>query len=391
MAIRDTKDGKGYYVEVFLGTDPNTGEKIRKTKTFRPKNRENSKLAKAWEVDILNQYEKGELVKKKVLLKDYLDEWYNACITPSKLAYNTKRRYTSLLDCVKNGLGNVRADKLRTKMIDDFYLKLQSEMITLKNGTVKRRYMDGTILKVHKIFKQAMDQAVIWEVVVKNYVADAKPPADDVRDIKSWSIEDINDFLANIKESKVYLPTFIAYHTGLREGEVSALKFKTDIDFKKEVINVNHNMVEKRGEGLVLEYPKTDSSKDTVVMTKALKDKLKAVEKEHKIHKLKTGIELEYVCSWEDGRPLRPTYISRAFSKFAKIYAAEHDIAPITFHGLRHSHATILFENGASSQEISKRLRHSRVSTTDDIYIHVKNEIKKSTADIFDKAVDKAK
>ncbi|QUH20259.1 tyrosine-type recombinase/integrase [Alkaliphilus sp. B6464] len=121
------------------------------------------------------------------------------------------------------------------------------------------------------------------------------------------------------------------------------------------------DMVEKTKEGPVLEGPKTESSKDTVAMTNDLLDKLKQIDKEYKKHKLKTGIELDFVCSWEDGRPLR------------------------------HSHATILFELGASSQEISKRLRHSRVSTTDDIYIHVKEDIKKSTADLFNQAVEKIK
>ncbi|OZV11077.1 hypothetical protein CIW83_16995 [Tissierella sp. P1] len=43
------------------------------------------------------------------------------------------------------------------------------------------------------------------------------------------------------------------------------------------------------------------------------------------------------------------------------------------------------------SQEISKRLRHSIVSTTDDIYIHVTEEIKKSTAQLFDQAIDSKK
>ncbi len=51
----------------------------------------------------------------------------------------------------------------------------------------------------------------------------------------------------------------------------------------------------------------------------------------------------------------------------------------------------MVYRVGADSQEISKRLRHSRVSTTDDIYIHVTEEIKKSTARLFDQAIDSKK
>jgi integrase len=88
---------------------------------------------------------------------------------------------------------------------------------------------------------------------------------------------------------------------------------------------------------------------------------------------------------------LRPTYISKVFIKFAKQFSEEKGIDRITFHGLRHSHATMVYRVGADSQEISKRLRHSRVSTTDDIYIHVTEEIKKSTAQLFDQAIDSKK
>lgn len=64
---------------------------------------------------------------------------------------------------------------------------------------------------------------------------------------------------------------------------------------------------------MVLESPKTDSSKSTVMLTKKLIEELKLVEIERKKHKLKTGIDLDFVCSWQDGRSLRPTYISKTF------------------------------------------------------------------------------
>lgn len=389
MAIREIEGG--YYVEVFLGTDPITGKKIRKTKTFKPKSRENLKLAKTWEVKIQEQYDKGELDSKgEVLLGDFLEDWFETFVVDKK-AYNTESRYRTFVDCIKEHLGKVKLNKLKAKMIDEFYNKMSKEMKTLKNGTTKRRYADGTILKTHKMFKLAMDQAVKWELVPKNVVALASPPADDKRKIQYWNVDLIEEFLNCIKDTVIYLPVFIAYHTGLREGEIAALRWKEDVKLKEGYLMVNHNMVEKKGEGLVLEDTKTPASEAKVALTKELTSVLESVLKEQKKHKLKTGIGLEYVCRWKDGRPLRPTYISKTFTKFAKKFSEEKGINRITFHGLRHSHATILYSVGANSQEISKRLRHSRVSTTDDIYIHVTEEIKKSTAELFDKAVEQSK
>jgi len=182
MAIRELDNG--YYVEVFLGTDPVTGKKDRKTKTFKPKNREKLKEAKAWEVKILESYNKGELVLKgNITLNDFLDDWFKTFVKGKK-AYNTETRYKVFVDCIKVHLGQVKLDKLRTKMIDEFYDKMSKEMKTLKNRTVQRRYADGTILKTHKMFRLAIQQAVDWEMITKNYVDAAKPPADDKRDIQ---------------------------------------------------------------------------------------------------------------------------------------------------------------------------------------------------------------
>lgn len=389
MAIRETKDG--YYVEAYLGINPITGKKDRATKIFTPKNRKNLAAAKAWEVKIKEDYAKGTYnVNGNVTLSAYLDDWFKTMIKGKK-AYNTEKRYKVHIDCIKKHLGKVILNKLRTKMIDKFYSDLQAEMKTFKNGTTKRRYSNETILKTHKMFRMAIEQAVAWEMISKNYVDFAKPPASDTKEARSWPLKTVNDFLEYIKDEKIYLPCFIVVHTALREGEVCALRFKEDINFKKGYIAVNKTMVEKAKIGLELEDPKTESSKDIVYMTKDLKNKLLEVQRERKKHKLKTGIELNYVCCWEDDRPLRPTYISRRFRQLAEKFSKEKGIEPITFHGLRHSHATILYEHGADTFEISKQLRHSRPSTTENIYLHANKEIKKSTAQIFDKAVENSK
>lgn len=379
VAVRKTE--KGWYVEVYLGTNPITGKKIRKTRTFKKQ-----KEAKDWELEILQAYKTGTLnLKGNMKLGEYLEYWFDTYALVNT-AEPTQKRYRSFIECINKHLGHVTLDKLKTSMIDEFYANLKKETKTLKNGKTKRKYMDGTILKTHKLLREALDKAVGWEVIGKNPADYATPPADDEREINTWTIEETNQFLDKIRDTIIYLPVLIAYHTGLRIGEVCALRWE-DINLKDGYLTVRHTIVEKKGSGLVLKEPKTESSKANVALTKELHSMLKSALSEQKKHKLKTGIELEYVCCWEDGRPLRPTYVSKAFTKYVKKYGMKK----ITFHGLRHSHATILFTYGATSQEISKRLRHSRVSTTDDIYIHVTDKIKKSTAELFDKALDQSK
>lgn len=376
MAIRKVNDK--YKAEVYLGLDEITGKKIRKTKTFKK-----LKEAKDWEIDMLSKFNNGELeLSNNMTVSEYLKYYFETYVEVNT-KYNTQRRYLVFIDCINDYLGQIKLTDLKTSTVEKFYSEMKKETITLKDKTIKKRYSDGTILKTHKFFNQAIEKSIAWDLLLKNPVKYASPPRDDTREMSTWSMDEYYSFLDKIKDTPIYLPVQIAFHTGLRVGEIAALRWE-DININEGYLKVNYNAVEKKGKGVVLESPKTDSSKSTVMLTDELIKELKAADKERKIHKLKSGIELKFVCSRLDGQGLRPTYISKTFRK----HMLKYGLPEITFHGLRHTHASILFELGASSQEISKRLRHSRVSTTDDIYIHLKEDTKKSTAELFNKAVD---
>ncbi len=217
------------------------------------------------------------------------------------------------------------------------------------------------------------------------------PPSDDVRNINTWSINTVNEFLELINEDNLYSAVNLAYRTGMRVNEVSALRWE-DIDFKNHLIKVRHNMAESKSI-LLLEEPKTKNSKrDIDVDDDTIKwiNSIKLPQQEINLalpEDLK--INFEYVCSWNDGRPFSPMYITKSFTRLVKNHSDK--FKKITFHGLRHSHASILFQEGISSNVISKRLGHSRTSITDDIYIHIKPQMQKEAAKVFGEAIKKAK
>ncbi len=375
MSVRKIEDGR-YKAEVYLGKK-SSGKKARKTKIFVKQ-----KDAKKWEREIIAKYKTGSMdLDENMLLETYLDYWF-ATYVEANTKYNTQKRYKRLLTQVKERIGYLPLVDVKTPIVDRLYADIKRDT----------NLANGTIVKIHRVFRQAMEQAVGWELLIKNPVHYAKPPKDDVREIEAWSMEEADLFFKTLPECQVWLPAYVVYHTGLRQGEVAALRWQ-DVDLDEGILKVNHNMIEKKGGILELDTPKTDSSLSVVVMTDSLIMTLKKLQLEHKKHKLQTGIEMEYVCGWLDGRPLRPNYISKAFKKAVekvnKLLKKEDQITLITFHGLRHTHASILYDVGASSHEISKRLRHSRVSTTDNIYIHMSEKKRKDTALAFDDAVKK--
>lgn len=75
----------------------------------------------------------------------------------------------------------------------------------------------------------------------------------------------------------------------------------------------------------------------------------------------------ERVFTYEDGRELRPSYISRLFDTFV----TKTGLPDIRFHDLRHVHASMLISAGVPLAVISKRLGHSTIAITSDLYGHL--------------------
>lgn len=209
MSIREIENG--YHVEVFLGKDPITGKKIRKYKTFTPPGRKSMKEAKIWEAEMLESYKKGNLdIKGSMKLSDYMDYWFENYSVPNT-AYQTQKRYKTFCNCIKNNIGHIPLDELNPPILERFYAAMRQEMVTLKDGTIKRRYMDGTILKTHKVLHKALSKAVSWQYLSKNVSDYAKPPADDKRNISTWTVSEARQFMRLIHESKLWLAASIAF------------------------------------------------------------------------------------------------------------------------------------------------------------------------------------
>lgn len=87
-----------------------------------------------------------------------------------------------------------------------------------------------------------------------------------------------------------------------------------------------------------------------------------------------------YVCCWDDGRPVRPDYVSQRF----KAVLDRNGLPSIRFHDLRHTNATLLLGNNVNIKWLSDWLGHSTINTTVDIYAHVTEKIQQEVANKMD-------
>ncbi len=121
--------------------------------------------------------------------------------------------------------------------------------------------------------------------------------------------------------------------------------------------------------------PKTNSSVRMFELTDKMADYFKQKEEEVKHQKEVCGSSYEmdwdgFICVGKTGHPLMPQHLSASFHRFL----LSHKMRLIRFHDLRYSNATLLFASGASLKEIQGWLGHSKITTTANIYVHLKDD-----------------
>ena len=157
------------------------------------------------------------------------------------------------------------------------------------------------------------------------------------------------------------LPALI-YYTGMRWGEALALKWE-DIDFSRKQIKIERSVYYVSTRPAIKE-PKTESGKRKVPLLQPLETALN--------HKRQKG----YIFTPDHGKSLLwESQAQGLYKKFQKETGIE-----VTAHQIRHGYATALFEAGIEAKIAQKLLGHAQITTTLDIYTHVRDEMLENAA-----------
>jgi integrase len=213
--------------------------------------------------------------------------------------------------------------------------------------------------------------------------ADAVDPPKVER--KQMVVLDTDATAAVIEEARRttnFIPIVLAVLTGLRRGEIAALRWKSVRLDAGQLSVVASAEQTKAG---VREKESKSGRCRTVALPALLVDELRQHRVQQAEDMLRLGVRLgddHHVFMKADGNPVQPNSLTHAITNFMKARGGK-----VRLHGLRHSHATHLLVANVHPKIVSERLGHSKVGITLDLYSHVLPGMQEDAAARVDNAL----
>jgi len=347
------KRGKTWQYEISYKKTNGTYAKLRQG-GFRTKSD-----ASAVAIELENELKKGyDPSKKDMLLSEYYKSWI-ALYKKSSVSERTYRRY---LDTLSNIEKYFEFDSLSDMTKAKYQEGLNSFAETHAKATTKRFHTH-----IRACILEALDEKVIFKDFTRTAIIVGKNPTKRP-DEKYLNYE---DFKALMKacESRLderytspYL-ILIGGFTGARYSELLGLTWN-DIDFDSLTINIDKswNLLTNDFGDL-----KNESSKRVIDIDRHTANILNDLKKKQIVTK-----ENLVFYNQENGM-----ITSNAVNKTLKKIQQQLDIEPaITFHGLRHTNASVLLYQGIDIMYVSAHLGHKDISITQEVYSHILDEMK---------------
>lgn len=171
-----------------------------------------------------------------------------------------------------------------------------------------------------------------------------------------------------IQHRRVYWPVLVALATGMRRGEILALRWR-HIDLDGGSVRVVESL-EQTKLGLRFKPPKSGKAR-AVTLPGYATEELRRLMREQAEELLRLGVRQggdTLLCARADGSPMPPRSLTH---EFAKVSGRTDGVPRVRFHDLRHSHATQLLLAGVHPKIAQERLGHSSIAVTLDLYSHV--------------------
>ncbi|MBC6976672.1 site-specific integrase [Streptococcus cristatus] len=384
MNITEYKKKNGttvYRASVYLGVDKLTGKKARTTVTASTKKSVKIKAREAVNAFAANGYS----VKEKPTITTYRElvalwwESYKNTIKP-----NSQQSMEGIVRLhILPVFGDYKLDKLTTPIIQQQVNKWADKA----NKGEKGAYANYSFL--NNINRRILQYGVTMQAIKHNPARDVIIPRkqqNKEHKVKFFSNQELKQFLDYLEDldqsSYENFFDYVLYKTllasGCRIGEALALEW-SDIDLKKGTISISKTLNR---------YQETNTPKSKAGLREIDIDKAT-------VSLLKQYKKRQQVQSWQLGRSegivFTPFTTKYAYACLLRKRLQSHfkaaGVPDISFHGFRHTHATIMLYAGIEAKDLQYRLGHSNISMTLNTYVHATKEGAKKAVSIFEAAI----
>ncbi|HVC81490.1 MAG TPA: site-specific integrase, partial [Chloroflexota bacterium] len=217
--------------------------------------------------------------------------------------------------------------------------------------------------------------------------ADVDPPKAVRPRIEAWTTQEMHRFLGTAAGDGYGPIWLVALTTGLRKGELLGLRW-CDVELDRAVLHVRQQIVSVNGR-LITGEPKTAAGRRTIALPRDCVEALR----EHQGRRPRRPVALDPAHRDTDpvfasavGTSIEPRNASARFDALV----ARSGVQRISFHGMRHTHATLLLLSGINVKIVSERLGHASIAITLDTYAHLLPGMQESAAEAMQKALQHA-
>jgi integrase len=310
---------------------------------------------------------------------EYLRHWLDAYAAVNVSA-KTLERYREIIERgIIPALGHVKLCKLSPSAIQAFYSK-QMACGGMRGGPLSAR----TVLHYHRVLHEALRHAVKWQLLARNPADAVEPPRPRATVVHALDEAECNTLMRVVKGTDYELPVFLAIFTGMRRGEILALRW-AEVDLDRGVAMVTRTL-QQTAEGLTFKEPKSAKSRRQIALSPDTVAKLKSHKARQAQARLLLGpgyADEDLVCAHADGKPVKPDGFTACFKQFV----SRRGMTTLRFHDLRHTHASLLLKGNIHPKIVSERLGHATVGITLDTYSHLMPGMQEEAARSIDTAL----
>ncbi|BFV58073.1 site-specific integrase [Kitasatospora sp. CMC57] len=356
------KRSDGRYMGAVYVTDT-LGRRVRKTVYGKTYDEAAEKVAQ-----LQAQERKGVPVPDKAwTVAGYLKHWLADIVEPNQRPTTYSKYETMVRLYLVPRLGTKKLTKLSIDDVRRFLRQLKTDHV---GGATQQECL--------KTLRNALNRAMREELLLRNVAQLVDMPKAESKEVIPWKAQEAIGFLRSTRSHRLYAAFVFAIVLGLRRGELLGLRW-IDLDFAEGVAHPRKQVQRRKGAGLVLTDLKTEHSKGALPLPRLCLEALGERRQLQRLEKAKAGgtwTETDLVFTSDSGGMIDPDGFSGSFER----RVLRSGIRRIPLHHTRHTTGSLLAFLGVHPNDAQKILRHSRITTTLEIYTHVTSASQRAAA-----------